>query len=186
MNKKRVFGLILLAISIISSFSNITLTGNVIGYSASSYFSLISVFSFILGIVLVLLAKVGGLERRILSKKELTHLTPKERAFRRKLVNLFDLQKPIEPKKIAYLLPQYDKIKKTGEYDSKTGERIFVGLREDKEEYFSVDLSTRHKLPKTHRIYAGLGVGYIPLPTHIDIKERIDTNNYEKISSEEI
>lgn len=55
MNKKRVFGLILISISIISSISNITLTGNVIGYSAGSYFAFIAILSFILGAVLMLL-----------------------------------------------------------------------------------------------------------------------------------
>jgi len=72
MNKKRVFGLVLIILSIISSFSNLTLTGKVIGISAGSYLSLVSILSFILGAVLVLASKKtekwGDLEKILLGK----------------------------------------------------------------------------------------------------------------------
>jgi len=57
MDKKIALGLIFLIISVIFSFSNLTLTGNVISFNYSSYFSLISILSFIFGVILVVTAK---------------------------------------------------------------------------------------------------------------------------------
>ncbi len=54
MNKKRFLGLVLIVISILSFFAKITITGDVIGPSYSSYLSLISILGFILGVVLVI------------------------------------------------------------------------------------------------------------------------------------
>ena len=62
-------------------------------------------------LILIILFMSGNLERRIRSKKELPDLNVKQRTFRRKLINLFDLQKRIDPKK---LLIFYHNIRKLG------------------------------------------------------------------------
>ena len=62
-------------------------------------------------LILIILFISGNLERRIRSKKELPDLNVKQRTFRRKLINLFDLQKRIDPKK---LLIFYHNIRKLG------------------------------------------------------------------------
>jgi len=62
-------------------------------------------------LILIILFISGNLERRIRSKKELPDLNVKQRTFRRKIINLFDLQKRIDPKK---LLIFYHNIRKLG------------------------------------------------------------------------
>ena len=62
-------------------------------------------------LILIILFMSGNLERRIRSKKELPDLNVKQRTFRRKIINLFDLQKRIDPKK---LLIFYHNIRKLG------------------------------------------------------------------------
>ena len=59
---KRIAGLVLKSISIISSLSNITLTGNVIGVSSASYFAFISILCLVLGGILML--EAGRVEKQ--------------------------------------------------------------------------------------------------------------------------
>ncbi len=183
MNKKYflILNLILFFFGIFFLFkSNISVTGAVVGVSDSSSASSIIGLTFILISALLF---VGGesLEekiRKIRPKKELLNLSLKQKTFRRKLINLLDLQKPIEPKKIAYLLPQYEKVKYTGEYIPSHNYPIYCGRKGSKEEYFTVDTREVAKIK--------LGEDTVLLPTHIDIQERLNANRYNKIGRERI
>jgi len=66
MNKKRFFGFGLVLVSIILSASNLTITGNVIGSNYTSYLSLFSVLSFILGAGLIL---AGGVQNKVIRSR---------------------------------------------------------------------------------------------------------------------
>ena len=129
-------------------------------------------------LILIILFISGNLERRIRSKKELPDLNVKQRTFRRKLINLFDLQKRIDPKKIAYLLPQYKKVRATDEHISGHNYKVFIGRRGNLEEYFNVDTRERAEVKINGRS--------LLLPTHIDIQEREDRNLYIQRRREKI
>jgi hypothetical protein len=77
MNKKRVIGFSMVIISTIIALSNIPLTGNVIGPSASSYISIIAVGLFIGGIVMIF---ASGLETMFAVEKGI--VVPSEAARR--------------------------------------------------------------------------------------------------------
>lgn len=172
------------ALTIFISFSRIT--GYVIGGISGKYLGYVSGLVFILtGIFFLTLAqKTKDLEEiiGIRSKKELSHLSPKQRAFRKKLINLYENlyghHEPINPNKIAYLLPQYDKVRNTGEYVQGHDFRVYMGRRGNREEYFSVDTEEIGRVR--------IGDETFLLPTHIDIQERIDKNYYKQIGKEPI
>lgn len=116
--------------------------------------------------------------RRILPRREFAHLSSKGRAFRKKLVNLFDEQKQIDPKKIAYLLPRYKKVKDTEEFIPGHQYKVYKGKVGNHEEYFTVDTRELKEME--------LGGERYLLPTHIDIQRRLRKNRYLKIGRAEI
>lgn len=117
-------------------------------------------------------------KRRVLPKRELTHLSSRERTFRRKLINLFDEQKQIDLKKIAYLLPMYEKVRDTGEFVPGHNYKVYKGRIGNREEYFTVDTKELVKVE--------LGQEEFRLPTHFDIQQRLGKNRYIPIRREEI
>ncbi len=82
----------------------------------------------------------------------------------------------MNPNKIAYLLPRYDKVRNTREYVQGHDFRVYMGRRGNREEYFSVDTEEVREIK--------LGDETFLLPTHIDIQERIDRNLYKQIGKE--
>lgn len=180
----RRLGLILFIMSILLLLASVTdITGAFAGITTTSFSFSPGLGLILLLLSLLLLAAGETLEeklsrRRILPKKEMAHLSPRERTFRRKLVNLFDRQKDVDPKKIAYLLPRYEKVKDTGEFVPGHQYRVYKGKVGNKEEYFTVDIKELMKVE--------LGKEEFRLPAHIDIQRRLGKNRYIKVRREEI
>lgn len=160
-----------------------TITGAVTGVNVISFSFWNGLGLLFLIFSLLLLAAGETLEeklskRGILPKREFTHLSAKERTFRKKLVNLFDEQKRIDSKKIAYLLPRYEKVKDTGEFIPGHQYKVYKGKVGNHEEYFTVDVKELMKVK--------LGKEEFRLPSHIDIQRRLGRNRYIKVGREGI
>lgn len=133
---------------------------------------------------------------RIRPKSDFTHLTIPQRTFRKKLVNLLEEMlfwhtdhstnnkytsngaPKIDPKKIAYMLPQYERVNDTGEYIPGHGYKVYRGQKGNKVEYFTVDTHEPHEVH--------FGDTTVLLPAHIDIQKRIDKNIYKSVGKERI
>lgn len=176
---KKIFGIFLFLIGVVLiSGSQSGITGNAISETASAFGNIFGLVFVVIGI-LIILSKRG--EGGISSGKSLENLTLKDKLFRKNFIHLLEIDQPrvpVDPKKIAYIIPRYDKVRKTQEYIPGHNYPVFQGRIGKQEEYFTID--TREVL------YKNFGGKIIPLPSHIDIQERLDTNKYKKVGKENI